>query len=412
MTDDTRSATDPEPAPEPVLTPGYRVPAQVPPAPEPAPAPADRLWIHAAWELALLVLLAGGIGLWWLLGRDTNLLSDPALLRDRLFAVAPLLLLATALAASIRVRAVNLAAGAVAALAALLFVSWEDESQLLAAALVVAVALAVTVALSVLVTVLKVPGWAASLGAAVAVLATATTVAEDGEFAIGPSAGGVLTTLPESTTVTVATELAWAVIGTVMAVSVLGGLIAVVPSVRRRLQACREAAAGPGSRDLPLAVTTGTGLLVSNLLAAGAGVLLVIPSEQVAGGAEVPASGLEAMGLALALAIVLLGGTSVWGRRGGVFGTLLAGLAVFAGFAAFTDLGWAAQGHWLLTGAFALGLLVNWLVEVLGSRPPAPAEPPLESITALADPEPPAATEEEPPPASVTPETEEATSSR
>jgi hypothetical protein len=219
----------------------------------------------------------------------------------------------------------------------------------------------------------------------VAVLATTATVAEDAGIEVGASVGEVLTGLPGSATVTVADELVWLVVGAVMALSVLGGAIGLLPPVRRRLQACREAAAAPAGRDLSQALTTGAALLVSNLLAAGAGVLLVIPSGRVAGGALLPAGTLAALGIGLALAIVLLGGTSMWGRRGGVFGTLIAALAVFAAFAAFADLGWTAQGSWIVVGALGLGFLVSWLVELLGTRavrpappPPVPAEEPAE----------------------------------
>jgi hypothetical protein len=238
------------------------------------------------------------------------------------------------------------------------------------------VVLAVTGALVVLVSVLRIPGWAASLGAAVAVLATVTTVAADGGFEIGASVGGALTALPESGTVTVAEQLVWVVVGSVLAIPVLGGAIGLLPRVRRRLQDCREAAAAPDRRELSTVLTTGAALLVSNLLAAGAGVLLVIPSERVAGGALLPAGGFALIGIALPLAIVLLGGIGLWGRRGGVFGTLLAALALFAAYAAFADLGWTDQGHWLLVGALGLGLLVSSLVEALATRAPRPAAPP------------------------------------
>lgn len=149
-------------------------------APQPVPPSGlgveDRIWVHTAWEGVLLVLLAGGIGLWWLFGGDTELLTDPQLLGERMYAVAPFLLLATALAASVRVRAVNLAVGAVAALAAVLFVEWESESRLAAVGLVLAAALVAGLVLAVLVVGLRIPGWAASLG----VLVAATAVAEIG----------------------------------------------------------------------------------------------------------------------------------------------------------------------------------------------------------------------------------------
>jgi ribose/xylose/arabinose/galactoside ABC-type transport system permease subunit len=387
--DETESGAAPDPA-------GLDSQAQQTRAVPADPKPGDRVWVHSAWEATLLVLLAGGVGLWWLFGGDTDLLRDPALLGDRLYGLAPFLLLATALAMSVRVRAVNLAVGAVAALAALLFLEWEAESQLAAAGLVAVVGLAVGVILTVLVTLLKIPGWAASLGAVVAVLATTITIAsQDAGLEVVPSAGEPLASLPSSTTVTVDESLVWVVVAAVMAVSVLGGIIGVLPPVRRRLHACREAATEPGRRNLPAALTTGTGLLGSSLLAAAAGVLWVIPAGDGAAATRVTLGTLEPLGIALALAIVVLGGTSLWGKRGGVFGTLLAALAIFAAFLAFDELGWNDQAYWITVGALALGLLVSWSVEVLCTRAPRPVEPRLDAAPALVEPEPPAPDEVE-----------------
>lgn len=327
----------------------------------PRPVAPDRVWVNLVWEGTLLVLLAGGVGMWWLLGGTIELLEDPELLADRMYEVAPFLLLATALAMSLRVRAVNLAVGAVAGLAVVLFLEWEGESRLVAVALVVAAAVAAGVVLSVLVAGLRVPGWAASLGLVVAVMATVAAIADAELFLIGGSASGLLGAAPDATTVSITDPgLAWLLILAVMATSVLGGIIGVLPPVRQRLQAAREAAAEPDRRSLSAALTTGAALLGSCLLAAAAGLLLVIPFENDFGGAvHLPAGALEPVGLALAFAIVMLGGTSLWGRRGGVLGTLLAALGLFAVFVAFDEFGWADQSNWITVGALALGFLVK-----------------------------------------------------
>lgn len=343
--------------------------------PRPAATAPDRVWVNLVWEGTLLVLLAGGIGMWWLLGGTVELLEDPELLADRMYEVAPFLLLATALAMSIRVRAVNLAVGAVAGLALVLFLEWEGENRLVAVALVVAAAVTAGLVLSVLVAGLKVPGWAASLGLVVAVMATAATIAGSELLVLDVSASGLLGAAPDAATVSITNSgLAWLLILAVMAVSVLGGILGVLPPVRRRLQAAREAAAESGRRSLSAALTTGAALLGSCLLAAAAGLLLVIPFESGSGGAvRLPAGALEPVGLALAFAIVLLGGTSLWGRRGGVLGTLLAALALFSVFVAFDEFGWADQSHWITVGALALGFLVSALVEVAGAPASGPA---------------------------------------
>jgi ribose/xylose/arabinose/galactoside ABC-type transport system permease subunit len=372
-----------------------RAPGNPAPADPDAGLSGDRVWVHFGWEGILLAVLAGGIGLWWLLIGEIELLRDPAALGDRLYTFAPFLLLATALAMSIRVRAANLAVGAVAALAGLLFVEWEDDSQLLAVVLVAAAGLAVGGALVLLVTLLRAPGWAASLGVAAAVLATAVTIASQNEsLGFAPSAGGPLAALPSSTTVTAGEQVMWVVVAAVMAASVLGGVAGVLRPVRRRLHACREVAGEPARRSLPVALTTGVALLGSSLLAAAAGVLWVIPAEGGAAATRVTLGALEPLGIALPLAIAVLGGTSLWGKRGGVFGTLLAALTIFAVLLTFDEQGWRDHAYWITVGALAVGFLVSWSVEVLGTRATRPAEPPLEVVTALAEPEPPSATEE------------------
>ncbi|MGH3679809.1 MAG: hypothetical protein ACRDT2_06070, partial [Natronosporangium sp.] len=43
--------------------------------PRPAATAPDRVWVNLVWEGTLLVLLAGGIGMWWLLGGTIELLE-------------------------------------------------------------------------------------------------------------------------------------------------------------------------------------------------------------------------------------------------------------------------------------------------------------------------------------------------
>jgi hypothetical protein len=93
---------------------------------------------------------------------------------------------------------------------------------------------------------------------------------------------------------------------------------------------------------------------------------------------------------ALALGAALLGGTSVFGRRGGLFGTALAasGLVLLSHYLAAEGRGISVFA--LAAGAIGVGLLVSRLVETLGRAKEAPApaaapvpaeveyEPPLE----------------------------------
>jgi hypothetical protein len=103
---------------------------------------------------------------------------------------------------------------------------------------------------------------------------------------------------------------------------------------------------------------------VSTILAGVGGVLQVSMS-----GAAAPTDGLALTGLALGAA--LLGGTSAYGRRGGIFGTVLAVslLVVIGQYANATRLNWPVTV--LAAGAIGVGLAVTRLVERLGRPRPA-----------------------------------------
>jgi hypothetical protein len=98
----------------------------------------------------------------------------------------------------------------------------------------------------------------------------------------------------------------------------------------------------------------------SMVLAALAGVLFAATS-----GATVTATpGLELTGLALGAA--LLGGTSAFGRRGGVFGTLLAAVLLTL-FIKYDDVqGWDISLFAMGAAMLAGGLIVTRLVETYG----------------------------------------------
>jgi hypothetical protein len=76
--------------------------------------------------------------------------------------------------------------------------------------------------------------------------------------------------------------------------------------------------------------------------------------------------------MVLALGAALLGGTSVYGRHGGLFGTALAviGLTLLSRYAAAEDR--AVSVFALAAAAIAVGLMVSRLVEALGRPKPVP----------------------------------------
>jgi hypothetical protein len=101
-------------------------------------------------------------------------------------------------------------------------------------------------------------------------------------------------------------------------------------------------------------------LLLSSVFAVGAGLLLAARSDA----PVVPGTGLEWTGIALGLA--LLAGTSAYGRRGGIFGTLfaVAALTLFLDYADRRDFDISLFA--IAAAVFAAGLVVTRLVETYG----------------------------------------------
>lgn len=117
-------------------------------------------------------------------------------------------------------------------------------------------------------------------------------------------------------------------------------------------------------------MVTAVALVGSTVLAALAGVLLAANGP----GSVTPTPGLDWTVLAIGMA--LLGGTSAFGRRGGVFGTLLAvGLVTtFQAYARARD--WTVD-TWTVGGvAIGVGLLVTRLVETFGRPRPGSTDRP------------------------------------
>jgi ribose/xylose/arabinose/galactoside ABC-type transport system permease subunit len=329
-----------------------------PDAVEPAhrrPATRDRVWVHAVWEL----VLAAAVVVAALAVRHENsaaLSGDN--LRDLLVLVAAGILLGSAFALSLRAAVPNLAVGATAVLAGVL-TAWlrnQHGYELRTAVLItLGAAAALGLALALVVVGFRLPGWAVSLGAALGLIAAAQSLAGGRSVLL---AGG-----PDLR------PWAWALAGGAAAISVVGGLLGLMPRARAAVGGYRptgDPVAGRGGRA---AVFASGALVGSSVLAAGAGVVIALQQRAV-----VPDDGLTL--LATGAAAAFLGGTSAYGRRGGVFGTVLA-----AGFLQLASL-WLVlreEEQWtrpaLLGGAIVLGLLVGRLVEAAGSVGPPPDEP-------------------------------------
>ncbi|MEO3776248.1 ABC transporter permease [Micromonospora sp. B11E3] len=310
----------------------------------------DRLAVHVAWEM---VLAAGLAVLIWLLWRaDPAVLGDPGL-RVLLVDVVALGLLALAAGLSLRTAAVNLAIGPVMVAAALHCAEQGDRGVALALGQAAAVAAVGGLALGLAVTVLHVPGWAASLAGAAGVVVY-----------IGPRSEPVLVQSgydPRGS--------AFYLFAGFAAVAVLGGLFGAIRPVRRLVGRFRPVADPARRRGAVAATVTTLACVVSTVLAALAGILVATNGRDTVG----PGDGLD--WTVLAVGTALLAGTSAYGRRGGIFGTLLAVSLVGVVFAWAHVEGWAVS-RWAVGGAaLGVGLLVTRLAEAYGRPRPAGADP-------------------------------------
>ncbi|WP_433055652.1 ABC transporter permease [Dactylosporangium sp. CS-033363] len=313
----------------------------------------DRFAVHALWELVLL--LAAGALLY--LVRD----ASPAALRgDELRALllsgAELGLVAVAMGLSLRAGAPNLAAGSIAFAAGLFFASNSERGLLMTALITGLIAVGVGVVIAVVVVAFHVPGWATSLAVALALIAwIANQPSEklvDGAYDPHKHA------------------MWWALGVAVLAAG--GGALGVIRPLRRALGRFRPVRDPADRRGGGAATFTGLAIAGSSLLAAIAGVLVALDDRGVAAADATGSFGGFTVTV-LALGAALAGGTSAFGRRGGVLGTLLAVAVITLTLRYTAAEGWKLQPIALAAGAIALGLVVTRLVETFG-RPRTAAE--------------------------------------
>ncbi|MGK5743227.1 ABC transporter permease [Micromonospora sp. URMC 103] len=313
----------------------------------------DRVGVHVVWEIVLLLGLAAVA---WLLWRE-----DPAVLRGDglrsfLVGVVALGLLALAAGLSLRTAAVNLAIGPVAVAAGLHFAEQGDRGVVAAVAPAAAVAAVGGLLLALAVVVLHVPSWAASLAGAAGVVVyierRAAPVLAQGEY--DPH------------------RHAFYLFAGFAAVAVLGGLFGAIRAIRRLVGRFRPVADPARRRGTVAAIVTAGALVCSTVLAMLAGVLVAANAT----GPLAPTAGLD--WTLVGVGVALLAGTSAYGRRGGIFGTLLAVCLVAAFLAYARARGWTVS-RWAVGGVtLGVGLVVTRLVERYGrpgSRSADPTEP-------------------------------------
>ncbi|HEX6501237.1 MAG TPA: ABC transporter permease [Micromonosporaceae bacterium] len=302
----------------------------------------DSLRVHVGWEIVLL-LAAGAVGALLFIGHRSAVSGGN--LRELLVFAAAVGLLATAAGMSLRAGVPNLALGPVAVASGYFLVTHADRGLAATAGVTALLALGGGVAIGLVVAVLHVPGWAASLAGGLAV------------------AGWVVATHGDPVKVDLSYDprtqaVYWfaAFAGT----SILAGLLGTVRPIRSALGRNRPTADPALRRGGSAAFIAFLALAVSTLLAGVGGMVLAM------GSAEVPPNdGFALTGLALGAA--LLGGTSVFGRRGGVFGTVLAVLLIVLVIRYVEALDWRVSRFTVAGAAVAVGLLISRLVEALGT---------------------------------------------
>src|SRR6266508_3447522 len=302
----------------------------------------DRMAVHIAWEIVLLLAAAG---IWYLLHRNHRETVSGAALRDLMVSAASLGLVTLGMGLSLRAATPNLAVGPIAYASALFFAGHIDRGGALVAATVTALlAVAVGAAIVILVVGFHVPGWAASLAAAFGVIVWiqrhSETVTLNGAYQ--PRDHGMY----------------WLLGFAVLAL--VGGFLGVAKPIRRAVGRFRPVADPAKRRGSGAAGLTTIAILGSCVFASVGGVLIALHAQA----ASPVNDGVSLTGLALGAA--LLGGTSAFGRRGGVFGTVLAvALVVLATqYAAVTNRHVAPLA--LAAGAIGIGLIVTRLVETFG----------------------------------------------
>jgi hypothetical protein len=308
----------------------------------------DRLGIHIGWEI---VLLLGVAAIAYLLYRlDPASLRRPAL-DTLLITGASIGLLTLGAGLTLRAGVPNLAVGPIALGAALHFAENGDEGLLKAAVPALIIAAAGGLIVAVLVLVLHVPGWIATFGAAMGIIVY-----------------DQLRTAPVAVQATYdPADHAFYLFGGFALLAVIGGALGTVMPIRRLIGRLRPAGDPARRRGAAAAFPVVVALVLSSVFAVGAGILMAAQSTT----PIQPGTGLEWSGLAFGTA--LLAGTSAYGRRGGIFGTLLAvaGLTLFLDYADRRNLDIALFA--IAACAIGGGLIVTRLVETYGRPLPVPA---------------------------------------
>jgi len=301
----------------------------------------DRVGIQLGWEIVLLLAVAA-IG--YLLYRlDPAALRRPAL--DTLLITGTSIgLLALGAGLTLRAGVPNLALGPIALAGALHYAEQGDRGLLDAALPALGIAAVGGLLVGLLIFGLHVPAWAATLGAGfgVVVYNQLRTAPVQVQGTYDPS------------------DQAFYLFGGFALVAVVGAALGSAAPVRRVIGRMRPGGDPAVRRDGAAALPVIATMVVSSVFAAAAGILMAAQSAEPIR----PGTGLEWTGIAIGTA--LFAGTSAFGRRGGVFGTLLAvaGVTLFLDYTERRDMDISLFA--VAAALIGAGLVVTRLVETYG----------------------------------------------
>jgi hypothetical protein len=306
----------------------------------------DKLAVHWAWE-ALLLIALGAVAFLWRKA-DPSAFKGAAL-KDLMVFAAAVGLLAMASGLALRAAVPNLAVGPLAMAGAVFFAGHSSRGMVATVGIVMLLTAAAGIAIAAVVTLFHVPGWAASFAVSLAAIAWIQK---------SPQVVKVQSTYdPKKDAVL------W--FGMVAVLAAGGAIAGTMKPIRRALGRFRPVSDPAYRRGASAAGLAAAAIIVSSALAGLAGTLVAMRSDEI-GTADggLTASGLTLTGLGLGVA--LLGGTSAYGRRGGVFGTILATLlmVMFVGYS--EDKNWKISILVIAGVAIGIGLLVTRLVEAFG----------------------------------------------
>jgi ribose/xylose/arabinose/galactoside ABC-type transport system permease subunit len=295
----------------------------------------DRMGVHALWELVLLLATAG-LAVWYYHSHRAGVTGDG--LRAVLLVAATVGFLTLAAGLSLRAGVVNVAIGPIAVASTLFLAGHADRGLTETVVVTLLLAAGVGAAIGLLTVVFHVPAWGTSLAAAFVLI---VWIQRHGIVELH-------TTYHPSRH-----AFYW-----FAALVLLGGFVGLVKPIRRGLGRYRPIADPALRRGSGAAVIAFFALVGSSVLAGLGGMLGLLA------GVGLPPDGFAVTGLALGAA--LLGGTSAFGRRGGIFGSLFAAtlLALVMSYSKVANL--RISVYALAAGAIAAGLVVTRLVESYG----------------------------------------------